>query len=94
MSITEAPPKKSYMEALNEVLSIQKCAIQIASNKVYGRLTIHKEAVDEVTLDFLSIYFGTSIKPADENYSTGPYVKIHSDDCDIIVMLKTEKNEF
>lgn len=97
MSVTDTLAKKAYLEVLNEVLSIQKACINIASNGVSGRIDIFKDDVDETTLDYLSAYFGTSIKHKRDNgtpFVVGtPFLLIRSGDvCDIYINLKKESD--
>jgi len=86
MSITDTIKPKHYIEVTNGILSIQKCAIEMASFGARKRLDIWIEPVDEYTLDYLSAYFGTSIKPKDEDNQ--PYLVIRTDHADIYVQLK------
>lgn len=82
----------AHLEALNEVLSIQKAAIIIASNKLNSPLQIHKTPVSKFTLDYLSAYFAVKINPPCTTHGTEAYIKITSQHCDIIVNLKAENN--
>jgi len=86
MSVTDTIKPKPYIEVANGILSIQKCAIEIASFGARKRLDIWIEPVDEFTLDYLSAYFGTSIKPKEEDNQ--PYLVIRTDHADIYVQLK------
>lgn len=86
MSVTDKIKPKHYIEVTNGILTIQKLAIQMASFGARKRLDIWIQAVDEFTLDYLSAYFGTSIKPKDEDNQ--PYLVIRTDHADIYVQLK------
>lgn len=86
MSITDSIKAKPYLEVAYGILSIQKCAIEMASFGARKRLDIWLEPVDEFTLDYLSAYFGTSIKPKDEENQ--PYLVVRTDHADIYVQLK------
>ncbi len=88
MSITDSIKAKPYLEVAYGILSIQKCAIEMASFGARKRLDIWLEPVDEFTLDYLSAYFGTSIKPKDEENQ--PYLVVRTDHADIYVQLKEE----
>lgn len=88
MSITDKIKPRHYIEVTNGILSIQKCAIEMASFGARKRLDIWLEPVDEFTLDYLSAYFGTSIKPKEEDNQ--PYLVIRTDHADIYVQLKEE----
>ena len=88
MSITDAIKPKHYVEVRNGILSIQKSAIEMVSFGATKRIDIWIEPVDEFTLDYLSAYFGTSIKPKDEENQ--PYLVIRSDHADIYVQLKED----
>lgn len=87
MSITDTVPVAKHKQAVNEILSIQKAAIDIASNGLYSRLDIHKKPVDEYTLDYLAVYFLTQIKTDGED----TFICILSDHACIFV--KLEKKE-
>lgn len=64
MSITDTIVPKPHIEILNDILSIQKYAINIASCGLRSPLIIHKKDVDSFTLDYLAAYFSTQITPA------------------------------
>jgi hypothetical protein len=86
MSITDSIKPKHYIEVANGILSIQKAAIEMASFGVRKRMDLWLEPVDEYTLDYLSAYFGTSIRPKDGDNQ--PYLVIRTDHADIYVQLK------
>ena len=86
MSVTDTIKPKQHIEVANGILNIQKLAIQMASFGARKRLDIWMEPVDEFTLDYLSAYFGTSIRPKDEDNQ--PYLVIRTDHADIYVQLK------
>lgn len=86
MSITDSIKPKPYVEVANGILSIQKAAIEMASFGAKKRIDIWLNPVDEFTLDYLSAYFGTSIRPKDEDNQ--PYLVIRTDHADIYVQLK------
>ncbi len=86
MSITDSIKPKPYVEVANGILSIQKAAIEMASFGVRKRMDLWLEPVDEYTLDYLSAYFGTSIRPKDGDNQ--PYLVIRTDHADIYVQLK------
>ena len=86
MSITDSIKPKPYIEVANGILSIQKAAIEMASFGVRKRIDLWLEPVDEYTLDYLSAYFGTSIRPKDGDNQA--YLVIRTDHADIYVQLK------
>jgi hypothetical protein len=86
MSATDTIKPKPHIEAANGILNIQKLAIQMASFGAKKRIDIWLNPVDEFTLDYLSAYFGTSIRPKDEDNQ--PYLVIRTDHADIYVQLK------
>ena len=86
MSVTDTIKPKPHIEVKNGILNIQKLAIQMASFGARKRIDIWLEPVDEFTLDYLSVYFGTSIRPKDEDNQ--PYLVIRTDHADIYVQLK------
>lgn len=88
MSVTDTIKPKPYLEVANGILSIQKCAIQMASFGARKRIDIWLDPVDEFTLDYLSAYFGVSIQEKDKTFETNPYILIRSDYSDIYVQLK------
>lgn len=88
MSITDSIASKPHINVAIGILNIQRLALQMASFGARKRLDIWIEPVDEFTLDYLSAYFGTSIKPKDEENQ--PYLVIRSDHADIYVQLKQE----
>lgn len=88
MSVTDTIKPKHYVEVRNGIISIQKAAIEMASFGARKRIDIWIEPVDEFTLDYLSAYFGTSIKPKEE--ANQPYLVIRTDHADIYVQLKEE----
>ena len=88
MSVTDTIKPKPHIEAANGILNIQKLAIQMASFGARKRLDIWLEPVDDFTLDYLSAYFGTSIRPKDGDNQ--PYLVIRTDHADIYVQLKEE----
>ena len=53
MSITDSIRAKPYLEVAYGILSIQKCAIEMASFGARKRLDIWIEPVDNFTLDYL-----------------------------------------
>lgn len=89
MSVTDEVKSKKHIEVRDEVLSIQKYAICIASNHITTKLTVHKERVDEFTLDYLSAYFNTPIIPATDDNERLLVVK--NDNCEIFI--EQEKHE-
>ena len=88
MSVTDTIKPKQHIEVANGILNIQKLAIQMASFGARKRLDIWLNPVDEFTLDYLSAYFGTSIRPKDEDNQ--PYLVIRTDHADIYVQLKED----
>lgn len=88
MSITDSIKAKPYLEVAYGILSIQKCAIEMASFGAKKRIDIWIEEVDDFTLDYLSAYFGTSIRPKDGDNQ--PYLVIRTDHADIYVQLKQD----
>ncbi len=86
MSVTDTIKPKPHIEAANGILNIQKLAIQMASFGAKKRIDIWLNPVDKFTLDYLSAYFGTSIRPKDEDNQ--PYLVIRTDHADIYVQLK------
>ena len=86
MSVTDTIKPKHYIDVRNGIISIQKAAIEMASCGARKRIDIWIEPVDEFTLDYLSAYFGTSIKPKEEDNQ--PYLVIRTDHADIYVQLK------
>ena len=88
MSVTDTINPKQHIEVANGILNIQKLAIQMASFGARKRLDIWLEPVDDFTLDYLSAYFGTSIRPKDGDNQ--PYLVIRTDHADIYVQLKEE----
>ena len=86
MSVTDTIKPKPHIEAANGILNIQKLAIKMASFGAKKRIDIWLNPVDEFTLDYLSAYFGTSIRPKDEDNQ--PYLVIRTDHADIYVQLK------
>lgn len=93
MSITDKIPVKTYIEIQNEILSIQKAAIVMASNNLSHKMDIHKKPVEQFELDYLSAFFQTPIVPYAPGSNVGPYIKIVNDNCNIIVSLKNQENE-
>jgi hypothetical protein len=89
MSITDKIPVKAHIEVLNEILSIQKATILIASNGIKHKVTIPKNDVDSFTLDYLSAYFQTPIK----GIGLDIWISINCDNCTINVSLKQHKKE-
>lgn len=88
MSIIDSIVPKPHIEVTNGILNIQKLAIQMASFGARKRLDIWIEPVDDFTLDYLSVYFGTSIQKEDKTFETGPYLMIRNDYSNIYVQLK------
>ena len=88
MSITETIKPKHYLEVRNGIISIQKCALEMASFGAQKRIDVWLDPVDEYTLDYLSSYFGTSIRPKDGDNE--PYLVIRTDHADIYVQLKQD----
>lgn len=88
MSITDEINPKPHIEVANGILTIQKLAIQMASFGVKKRIVLWIEPVDEFTLDYLSAYFVTSIKPPTVGFDS-TFLLIRSDHSDIYVQLKT-----
>ena len=88
MSITDSIKAKPYLEVAYGILNIQKLAIQMASFGAKKRIDIWIEEVDDFTLDYLSAYFGTSIRPKDGDNQ--PYLVIRTDHADIYVQLKQD----
>ena len=86
MSIVDTITPKEHIEVANGILNIQKLAIQMASFGAKKRIDIWIEEVDDFTLDYLSAYFGTSIRPKDGDNQ--PYLVIRTDHADIYVQLK------
>ncbi len=88
MSITDSIKAKPYLEVAYGILSIQKCAIEMASFGARKRLDIWIEPVDNFTLDYLAVYFSSSIKhKEDENQS---FLVIRNEYSDIYVQLKQD----
>ena len=88
MSVTDTINKKNYLEVANGILNIQKLAIQMASFGARKRLDIWIEPVDNFTLDYLAVYFSSSIKhKEDENQS---FLVIRNEYSDIYVQLKQD----
>ena len=77
-------------EAVNEILSIQKATMEIATNGVTCKPTIVKKPVPLEVLEHLAWYFGVPVKPESEVYGTGPYINCRNNHADIIVGLITE----
>lgn len=88
MSIVENINAKPHIEVANGILNIQRLALQMASFGAKKRIDIWIEDVDDFTLDYLSAYFGTSIRPKDGDNQ--PYLVIRTDHADIYVQLKQE----
>mgnify|MGYP006347851499 FL=1 len=88
MSIVDTITPKEHIEVANGILNIQKLAIQMASFGAKKRIDIWIEEVDDFTLDYLSAYFGTSIRPKDGDNQ--PYLVIRTDHADIYVQLKQD----
>lgn len=86
MSITDSIPVKPHINVANSILNIQRLALQMASFGAKKRIDIWMEPVDDFTLDYLSAYFGTSIRPKDGDME--PYLVIRTDHADIYVQLK------
>lgn len=86
MSITDSIPVKPHINVANSILNIQRLALQMASFGAKKRIDIWMEPVDDFTLDYLSAYFGTSIRPKDGDNQ--PYLVIRTDHADIYVQLK------
>lgn len=88
----QTPAKKMYLEARNEILSIQKACILIKSNNIRSIVNIHKSEVDEFTFDYLHAYFAGKI--ITENFIEYQKVlSIESADCKIFVPLKNSEND-
>lgn len=77
-------------EAVNELLSIQKATMEIASNGITCRPTIIKNPVEREVLDHLAWYFGVPIKQPNEAYGTEEYINCRNNHADIIVGLKAD----
>lgn len=88
MSVTDEVKTKKHIEVRDEVLSIQKYAICIASNHIQTRLTVHKQKVDEFTMDYLSAYFNSTIIPATDDNNRILVVK--NDNCEIFIEQENE----
>ena len=88
MSIVDTITPKEHIEVANGILNIQKLAIQMASFGAKKRIDIWIEELDDFTLDYLSAYFGTSIRPKDGDNQ--PYLVIRTDHADIYVQLKQD----
>ena len=88
MSITDSIASKPHINVANGILNIQRLALQMASFGARKRLDIWIEPVDDFTLDYLSAYFGTSIRPKDGDNQ--PYLVIRTDHADIYVQLKQD----
>jgi len=89
MSVTDTINKKNYLEVANGILNIQKLAIQMASFGARKRIDIWIEPVDEFTMDYLSAYFGVSIR-TDTISEGGTYLMIRNEYSDIYVNLKEQ----
>jgi hypothetical protein len=92
MSITDKPQVKTHIEIRDEILSILKEAIIIASNGLAHKIDIHKKPVNEFELDYLSAFFNSPIVPYAPGCEVGPYIKIVNDNCNIIVSLKKQED--
>lgn len=88
MSITDSIANKPHINITNSVLNIQRLALQMASFGAKKRIDVWVEEVDEFTLDYLSVYFQTSIRPKDEINPS--YLLIRSEHSDIYVKLKED----
>lgn len=88
MSIVENINAKPHIEVANGILNIQRLALQMASFGAKKRIDIWIEDVDDFTLDYLSAYFGTSIRPKDGDNQ--PYLVIRTDHANIYVQLKED----
>ena len=89
MSVTDTIKPKPYLEVANGILSIQKCAIEMASFGAKKGISIWIEPVDEYTMDYLSAYFSTSIQ-TDDRFKIGNYLLIKNDFSSIYVQLKQD----
>lgn len=72
-----------HIQTRNEVLSIQQYAIGIASNNTVKKLDVFKDRVDPFTLDYLSAYFQTPIRPKDE--LNNRLLVIKNENCQIFI---------
>ena len=82
-------PENTHIQTRDEVLSIQKYAIGIASNNVLTRLNVFKQKVDSYTLDYLSAYFQTPIIPA--NGENNRLLVIKNNNCEIFIEQQNEQ---
>jgi len=78
-------------QAIDEIETIHRCAIVIASSGLESKLTIYKRSVDQFTLMKISEKFASPIIPHDPIYQTAPYVIIKTNSCNIIIQLETKK---
>ena len=73
----------NHLEVRDEILSIQKYAIGIASNNISTKLSVMKNKVDAFTLDYLSAYFQTKV--IEKSESNNRLLVIKNENCQIFI---------
>lgn len=78
-------------QAIDEIETIQRCAIVIASSSLETKLTIYKRSVDQYVLMKIAEKFASPIIPKCPIHLTPAYVNIKMNSCNIIIQLETKK---
>lgn len=78
-----------YHETMNEILSIQKASMEIMTNRIRHKISVHKQPIDEETAAHLQAYFAGKMIRQDAHEFTRVLV-IESQTAKIYVPLKPE----
>lgn len=87
MDVAKVKSGLESSKVLNEVLQIQKAAIDMSQHKIKIPVHVTKNDVSFEALNYLSAYFSAPIQTNDDKT---PYIIVKSNDCHIIIQANNE----